>query len=268
MTAIDQELVARTLACKSQMLRAFHEAAEADLAVAPLVIVADAPGIGVANLARSIAGSDVMNPDCFIQIRCAQMIESEFKPVTVLNGGNLEIREPRIAALGQKAGIETGSIVVLSDAAIAAHSTVVAALQLIASSAAGPVLVVLTDVGGRDAEDLMLARINDGLGLHKAHVPTARLSMDPSRPMPKQPVLLHGTMEESGCRTGERYMEIEIAEPYLHTVRFTVHAKPGQDDGDLVDALHPHLDRRDGCSVRLSDENGELCCGTDDVTYV
>ncbi len=268
MTAIDQELVTRSLACKSQMLRALHEAAEADLAVSPLIVISDAPGIGPSSFAKSIATTYGAKPENFIEIRCAQMIEEHFKPMAVLNGGNLEIREPRIASLGETAGIETGSIIVLSDAAVAAHSTVVAALEMIASAAAGPVLVLLHDIGGIEAERSMLDRISEGLGLHKAHVPTARLSMDTSRPMPTQPVLLHGIMEETGCKRGERYMEMEVAEPYFRTVRFVVDAEPDQDDDALVDALHPHLDSRGGCSVRLEIRNGDLFCGTADITGI
>lgn len=268
MTTIDQELVSRSLACRSQMLRVFHEAAEADLAVSPLVIIADEPGCGVTTFVRSIAQSGEAKPTGFIRIDCTQVCDAELKPMTVPVEGGLDTRAPAFVSMADTAGIETGSIILLTQAASAPRSTVLAALETIASAAAGPVIVVLTDVGGRDEEDRMLALVSEGLGLHKAHVPTARLSMDTSRPMPAQPVLLHGIMSETGCKRGERYMEIEVAEPYFRTVRFVVNALDGQDDDTLVEALEPHLDSRGGCSVRLEIENGDLSCGSDDITGI
>jgi hypothetical protein len=252
--------------CRSQILRVFHEATSMDLAVVPIVLMADTPVVGMHDMTRKLSTPFITEPSGFTEIRCAQLDGSEFLELPVLSNGEVRMQKPRIPALLETAGTGFESVIVLSDAAEAPRETIVTALAQIAAAAVGPVTVVLTAIGGIDEEDRILSCIQEGLDLHPAHVPTARLSMSLTKPAPSQPVLLAGHVSHASSKRGERYMEIDVMEPYDHMIRFTVTAIEDQDDDALNEDLFDKVDLSKPCFVRLQNVDGDLVCHSDALT--
>lgn len=265
MKTIDPAAAAFIVANKANVLRAYSEAFAMDIAIAPVLIMCDRPGLGVLALSKGIATSMVLAPDAFVEIRCGNLDHSDVTAHPVLCNGEIEHREARIQASVRAVSSPLGSVVVLSDASIAPADMLRAALVQIADAAKGPVVVAIIAHGGIDTERTMLAAIKEGLGLHAAHVPTARVA-GPEGAIPSQPVLLFGQMSQESSKCGEQYMEISVAEPFDHEIRFTVRAKDDQDDDALIEALYSDMDPRDGVAVRLEVEDGRLVCTSDDVT--
>lgn len=265
MKTIDPAAAAVIVANKANVLRAYSEAFAMDIAIAPVLIMCDRPGLGVANLSKGIAASMTLAPDAVAHILCGNLDEMDVKSYPVLRGGDIEQCEPRIVSIVRSVANPLGSVVILADAESAPTSMLVAALGQIADAAKEPVVVAIVAQGGIDTERTMLAAIKEGLGLHAAHVPTARVA-GPEGTIPSQPILLFGQMSQESSKCGEQYMEISVAEPFDHEIRFTVRAKDDQDDDALIEALYSNMDPRDVVAVRLEVEDGRLVCTSDDVT--
>jgi hypothetical protein len=262
MTKIDPELVARIHSNQSILLRTISDALSYDMQIVPVVVAAGV-GMGVNTMLSGIGRAlfDGRN----VEIRCAQIEPSDFDELPVLNRGQIEMRKPRISILQDTVTSEAGSLVVLDEAVHDGGHLLSKILTQTSEQAKGPVVVAIHV--RPDEERLALAVIEEAIGIHRAHVPTARLSIDLSEPQPSQPVLVSGGMQQDGAKRCERYMELTIQEPYEQTLRLTVNAKPDQDDDALNETLW-NLLNADGSSVfaRLEIVDGWLECTTDDLT--
>jgi len=258
MTKINAETVARIQLSNSVLLRAVSDALSYDLQIAPIVI-ASAPGIATANLLTAIARS-MFGGNC-VEIRCAQMHESELEPQPVLRNGEIEMLKPSLSVVRNAISAELGSLILLDDA-VAGEAVTRAVLAQIAREAVGPVIVAIQVSTSEEEQALRI--VKDEIGLHRAHVPTARLAVDASRAPVAQPVLLSGSMQLQGSKCGERYMEMYVAEPFDQDIRFTIVAKPDQDDDAMNAAIW--TEDRDPVFARLEVVRGSLQCTTDDIT--
>jgi hypothetical protein len=260
MTKTTAETIALVQLSNSVLLRAVSDALSYDLQIAPIVI-ASQPGIGTTTLLSGMARGMT---DDMVEIRCAQISETDLERLPVLHEGEIQMREPSLSVVGRALKKETGSFLLLDDALANGENVLRAVLAQIARDAVGPVVVAIrVDL---DQEEQALRIVQDELGLHSAHVPTARLAIDPSRPPIAQPVLLSGSMQLEGSKRGERYMEMYVSEPFDQTIRFTILAKPDQDDDDLNDAVFALSNDRDPVFARLEIVDGHLECTTDDIT--
>lgn len=264
MTKIDPELVARIHSNQSLLLRTISDALSYDMQIVPVIVAADI-GMGVSTMLSGI-GRALFDGKC-IEFRCAQIGAHEFDELPVLNHGQIEMRKPRISILKDTTASEAGSLVILDEAVNDDGFVLSKILKQISEDAKGPVVAVLHV--RHDEEQLALALIEDVLGIHRAHVPTARLSIDMSRPQPSQPVLVSGGMQQDGAKRCERYMELTVQEPYEQTLRLTVNATSDQDDDALNEALWNLLnDESKTVFARLEVVDGWLECTTDDLTNV
>lgn len=260
MSRIDPELVARIQLSNSVLLRAVSDALSYDLQIAPIVI-ASQRGIGTSNMFSGIARGMT---ESYVEIRCAQMSDAELERLPVLHEGQLQAREPSLSVIGHALKNEMGSFILLDDAVSCGENVLRAVLSQISREAIGPVVVAIrVDL---DQEEQALGIVKDELGLHRAHVPTARLAVDTSKAPVAQPVLLSGSMQLEGSKRGERYMEMYVSQPFDQNIRFTIDAKPDQDDDDLNEAIDALSNDRDPVFARLQIVDGWLRCTTDDIT--
>ena len=258
MHLIDVDAADRYNAAHSILLRTLADGLSMDLAVSP-IIVAAAPGMGTSTTIAAIAEARGFS---FIDICCEQMSAYDLVPAPDLVEGGLEVLKPRIAPLHKAISAGRQTVVILGDACAQYGDVAVEILKQIERDARGSVLVVLK-VDPAD-EDQALKIIDRGTGLHRAHIPTARLPISAMGREPPQPILATGSLTTNGSKSGRRFLEMEVEEPYFHSLRFTLVAKDDQDDDDLALVLAPLLD--DGnVSVRLTQVNGDLICTTDDI---
>lgn len=262
MTKIDPEFVARIHSNQSILLRTISDALSYDMQIVPIIVAAEV-GMGVNTMLAGI-GRALFDGKA-VEIRCAQMGAHDFDDLPVLNRGQVEMRKSRISIMEDTVASEAGSLVVLDEAVHDDGHLLSKILKQISEKAKGPTVVAIHV--RPDEERLALALIEDTIGIHRAHVPTARLSMDLSQPQPSQPLLASGTMVQDGAKRCERYMELTIQEPYEQTLRLTVNATPDQDDDDLNEDLWKLVkDDRSPVFARLEIVDGWLECTTDDLT--
>lgn len=141
-----------------------------------------------------------------------------------------------------------------------AEDKLVSLLEIINGRVFTPAIVMV--VAGLRHEESVLTAFQKGLGIHRAHVPVARVSLDKRL---KQPVLLVGHMSLEGSKCGRRFMSIDMltpSAPYEHNVRFTIQGKDDQSDDDINEILSAIEGR---VAVRLTDNDGELECSLDDI---
>jgi hypothetical protein len=113
--------------------------------------------------------------------------------------------------------------------------------------------------GGSD--EVALSPIRDALGWVDYDI----AEVDAVSGVPADPdvVTFRGSMSLYGSRSGLRYMEVVVSEPYDHEVRLDVEAKPGQSEDDLSDAI---AELSSGTVVIVArKEDGRLRCTTDDL---
>lgn len=75
-------------------------------------------------------------------------------------------------------------------------------------------------------------------------------------------LVLKGSAEIFSSRRGMKYVELALSEPYDHSVRIVVNAKPGQDDDDLAIAL---AILQVPVVINASRTDDGLACTTDDI---
>lgn len=243
------------MAGKALIMRTLASAMTLDLAIAP-VILASQPGIGTSTMTRGIAEGLGME---FLDVRCNMISAHEFEPLGVLDSGGAVIdHEPRLAWIHDLLAVGRPTLILLDEAMSTGPVVVTGLLQQIVDAAKAPVIVVLhTSLAN---EEIALDAIQDGLGIHRAHVPTARLSYTEKL---SQPLLLVGSGGTTGSKCGERHFEITTYDPHEAEIRFTVYATPEQDD----DALNEALDAvwNGDIAVRLEYVDGRLQCGSRDM---
>lgn len=252
MEKIDTQAV---MANQAILLRTVAQALTLDLAVAPLILASD-HGIGANAQLKAICEGLGMQ---FSDIRCISFHGQDFLPVarTLEEGEQTETAMIDNWLDGFFADARP-SLILLDEAIVNGVGVTVGILGRIAEKAKSPVVVALR--GYLQDEQQMLTAISEGLGIHRAHVPTARLSL--SRTV-EQPILLVGNCGHDGSKCGERYFEITTYEPHEADIRFTVMALPGQDDDDLnadLDAVW-----NGNAAVRLEYLDGHLVCNAADM---
>lgn len=85
------------------------------------------------------------------------------------------------------------------------------------------------------------------------------------------PLILAGTLEFINSKCGERFVELTVAQPYPHPIRFTVQAEIGQDDDDLTDKLDAFLAADQEVLVNLSPDPwvaGGFACKIADLSLI
>ena len=234
----DHDTATRSMAASTTTMAAFAATTMLDLAVAPMVIAAP-PGIGVRTLAESLSRSI---GQAFIEVRCSNVHETEWK-----------------ALLDQSLKGAGPAFILFDDALSGGYEPIVEMMKYVAVVATAPVVVAL-HVTATD-EDNALDAVFACTDIHRAHVPTARLSMTEEV---RQPVLLVGQVELTSSKSGELHMKIHVSDPYEHVVEFTINAIEGQD----ADAMHVTLEdvfSAENAAVRLEQTNLGLVCTTNDL---
>lgn len=234
----DHDTATRSMAASTTTMAAFAATTMLDLAVAPMVIAAP-PGIGVRTLAESLA--DAIGQK-FIEVRCYSLYEQQWK-----------------ALLDQSLKGAGPAFILFDEAGSFEHDMIVEMLKYVTVVATAPVVVALR-VTATD-EDKALEAVFAGTGIHRAHVPTARLSVTEEI---LQPVLLVGQVELTSSKSGSLRMEIHVSNPYEHVVGFTVDAIEGQDTDAMYLALEDVFNA-ENVAVRLQQTNLGLVCTTNDI---
>ena len=261
MKPIDPEFAARLMTSHAQVLRALSEAMTMDLAVAPVTVTTPV-GYGTVTLCTTLASA--LSCRQATVLRCSMFTAEDIEPYWVVNGGEIEQRPPRVRA-AVPTDFDAPHFVVLDEAGEAAPGMIAAALRVISDAATSPIVVIL--IGQGDSEEAMLAEIADGLDLHRAHVPGARISADPLTPMPAQPVLVAGSASFEGSKRGERHLSIDIDAPYPHQVNVTLIADEGMDEDALSDLTSELINAPGSVFLRLdSDGSGSYDIGPADIT--
>lgn len=244
----------------SSFARAFAEAADLDLAVAPMVVAAS-PGWGASFMLHRLA--DLYGMKC-VEIRLDQIFPDDLRTAPVLRGGEVEMRETRISTI--RTALDRGPTIVAVDFG-GRHEQTDELLSLVFSHVqeglgASPAIVVLKCP--LEEESFAFSAISKHLGIHHALVPSIRLS---AASQPRQ-ILVTGQMSVTGSKRGERYVEIDVSEPYLHQIQALVVARSDQDDDSLNDALDPFWDRDAQVAIRLTLKDGEATFTPDDISLL
>jgi hypothetical protein len=256
------ERIARIHMNSSLVMKAVSHAMAQDLAVAPVLIATESPGMGVRHLLQGIAGALDIPVRSFA---AGGMIAADFGLAHVLHEGKLVEKRRTLEALDSVTSSPFGSIVLIDADGDADMAVTRALMDDVRESAVGPTIVVIACE--YSLEDQALDAIQASLGLHGAHVPTAILSADLSKPVPSQPVLLSGHLTLEGSKCGERYFEIETTSEIPMIVRFDVFGREDQDDDSLNAELDHAFDRGERF-VRLTIVDGSTRCRPQDISAI
>lgn len=207
------------------VLTALANTLKLDLAAAPLLIAREA-GIGLHKLLTGLChglGFD------YVDFHSHSEIADVIELMKTFEGGmiKIDVENPDLAEILE---------------AITEYST------------ADSVVCIVSGLATND-QDRALSAIEQHLKVHRAHVPTARLSVDNTV---KQPVLLVSEVWDNGAKRGERYFTAssELGEE----IHLKVMGFPHQSDDDLNEALENLFDsRRRQVALRLEwDDEGSL----------
>lgn len=250
------EHAAAQMALQSILLSTLSSALSFDLAVTPVILATD-PGIGTNHMTRGIVeGMDMV----YVDVRCEALSERDFAPMHAVVDGEVVETEGSLAFITEALSSGRNAFVMLDEALTTGRDVVVGLLRKVADDARGNVIVALR-VAHSDEEEALLA-IAEGLGIHRVHVPTARLAYGRTV---AQPVLLTGLANLEGSKCGLRYLTMLTEMPFEAEVRFHVDAKPDQDDDALNEAIYPIFERGTTSAARLENVDGTLVCTTDDL---
>ena len=251
----------------ADLMRTFAEATTLDLAVAPMVVAVDAPGIGASAKLHAMASACNM---AHLEYRLDMMDVLDFnRGLPVLHNG--EIVQQVVIPSGLLS-LVTGPAhaVVILDFENDRAEVLETMLGLIKEHATVATIVVLRTVTrtdettGRSPVDAAHAAITKVLGIHRALVPACTMAISHRAIQAARRVRLVGALQLNSSRRGERYCEITMSEPYDHEARITVRATGDQDD----DALNAALEAAwDASSVALiaTIEDGDMVCTTADI---
>lgn len=111
------------------------------------------------------------------------------------------------------------------------------------------------------ADEVALQPIREALGWVDYDI--SDLPTGTAEPVATDRIVLKGKADTYSSKRGLRYVEMSVSEPYDHEVRFTVVARPDQDDNDLTSALEPLWEGPVRVNARMTDDGLE--CTTDDI---
>lgn len=185
------------------VLSAIADALKLDLAVAPVVIARER-GIGIDYILRGV--SQALDAD-YVDFRVYSEEDDVNEKISAFEGGIIKI---------DAENLDVGNILgVIADRVTA-----------------NTIVCIVTDLDAIE-ESVVLTKIEEYLNVHRAHVPTARLS---ATKKVDQPVLLVGQVSENGCKRGERYFTVETE--LCSEIHFHINGLPHQNDDDLYEALN------------------------------
>jgi hypothetical protein len=184
------------------VLSAIADALKLDLAVAPVVIARE-HGIGIDRILRGV--SQAVDGD-YVDFRVYSEEDDVNEKISAFKGGILKIDGDNL---------DCGNILgVIADRVTA-----------------NTIVCIVTDLDAIE-ESSVLTEIEEYLNVHRAHVPTARLS---ATKKVDQPVLLVGNVSENGSKRGERYFT--VGTELCNEIHFHINGLPHQNDDDLYEAL-------------------------------
>jgi hypothetical protein len=185
------------------VLSAIADALKLDLAVAPVVIARER-GIGIDYILRGV--SQALDAD-YVDFRVYSEEDDVNEKISAFEGGIIKI---------DAENLNVGNILgVIADRVTA-----------------NTIVCIVTDLDAIE-ESVVLTKIEEYLNVHRAHVPTARLS---ATKKVDQPVLLVGQVSENGCKRSERYFTVETE--LCSEIHFHINGLPHQNDDDLYEALN------------------------------
>lgn len=234
------------------LLRTVADTLTMDLAVAPM-IVASEPGIGTSIALRGIAEGLGMK---HIDVRCSQLDGTEFD---VIKEDSLEGCEGSLGWLLRDSYDGQRAFIVLDEADSVRKDILDKLLKQISHAEVTTIVVLRVFL---DGEEQALAAINEGLDIHRAHVPTARIAV--TRKV-TQPLLYVGELAHSGSKCGERYFSIIGEGPMDPEYNFAVFAKPDQSDDDMNEDLDAAFMFRAVAAVRLDYIDDQIRCMAEDI---
>lgn len=231
MTTFDYEGAVVRMNNQALILEACSAALRLDFVPAPVILATDDPIMDIANIYRlsGFLGFDAVE----------------------IGLGETSLENLKYLVTG-----DTG-FYVINGYGDNTEDELVALLEVISGRVFTPAIVMV--VAGLRHEESVLAALHKGLGIHRAHVPVARVSLSQKL---QQPVLIMGSMHIEGAKCGRRTMSIEIASPCYENVFFTLNAKDDQDDDYLNQAI---ADFGTTVAVRLTQVDGYLQCTLDDI---
>lgn len=141
---------------------AFRSAGGAD--VVPVILI-QVPGCGVVTKTVDYAAARAIP---IMEVRCAQLDQTEFLPLPVFANGLTTLRRPSLKAVRDLVTRGSSSIVVLSDAVANGTAVATRMLEQIAQEATAAVVVPIIILNGQ--LDEALKAIESGLGLLPAEV--------------------------------------------------------------------------------------------------
>lgn len=256
---ITAEQIARLNVSTSSIIQTFAQAANYDRAISAMVLAAD-PGNGINTAMREATAVYSME---YREVRCDMLDITDFAQLQVPGADGITLMTPLPLECFRNLPTSQTTVIVLTEVH-ARPEFLPNIFEQINALTAGPVIVVLT---GRINEiDDSLNAIETGLDIHRAYIPTVIIEKNIDKSQPSQPILLYGSAETTGSKRGERYLEILVSEPYEHTVNFVLYGDDDQSDDDLNEFLSGILDANDEIAVRLECIDGQLVCGTKDIT--
>jgi hypothetical protein len=245
-------------------MRTFAETTTLDLAVAPMIVALDSPGIGVSTKLHALAEACGM---AHLEYRLDMMYPSEVtQPLPVLREGRIVECKPIPEGLLSLITGQRDALVII-DFENDRPEMLETFLKLIAEHATRPTIVALRTVTGddeltgRSRIEAAYDAIAKSLGIHRALVPACTMGVSHRI---VRTVRLEGFICLTTSRSGERYCELTSNTPYHQEAHLTIRALPGQDDDALTGALDP-LCAAVSVAVLATIEDGDLVCTTDDI---